>query len=235
MCPREEVSADMIGPWRVTINNFEYHFRALICIYTIIGLLEVIPVDNATSTSVASAFENNWLSRYPSPVRCLHDNGNEFLGPAFSSMLTRNRIKSVPTTVKNPQSDSTVERMYQSISAIIAISLRENPPVKYEEVSNLVFNKCTAAQYAIRSTVNISLKHTPGELAFGRDMILPIPSKVNWKDLFQRKQDVITQRNEKENQSRKNHDYKVGRRILILNENQHKSKLEPSVLNEGVK
>ena len=70
---------------------------------SIIGLPEVIPVDNATSITVAHAFEDNWLSRYPCPLRCLHDNGNEFLGPAFSLMLERNKIKSIPTTVKKPK------------------------------------------------------------------------------------------------------------------------------------
>ena len=179
LSPWEEISVDMIGPWKVTINNFEYQFRDRTCIDTIIGLPEIVPVENATSRTVASAFENNWLSRYPAPVRCLHDNGNEFLGPAFSLMLAKNRIKSIPTTVKNPLANAIVERIHQSISTMIAISLRENPPVKYEDVSNLVFTKCKAAQYAVRFTVNMSLNHTPGELAFGRDMILPIPSKSN--------------------------------------------------------
>ena len=198
--PWEEVAVNMIGPWRITINNFEYQFRALTCIDTIIGLPEVIPVDNATSQSVAISFEDNWLSRYPVPLRCLHDNGNEFLGPSFSTMLLKNKIKSVPTTVKNPQANAIVERMHQSISTMIAISLRENPPLKYEDVSNLVLRKCMAAQYAIRATINMTLKHTTGELAFGRDMILPIPSKVNWENLFQHKQTVISQTNAKENQ-----------------------------------
>ena len=70
---------------------------------------------------------------------------------------------------------------------MIAISLRENPPHRYEEVSTLVSRKCMAAQYAIRYKVNTILKHTPGELAFGRDMLLPFPSNVNWPNLFKRK------------------------------------------------
>ena len=89
----EEVHVDMIGPWRVTINQFEYEFRALTCIDSIIGLPEVIPVENATSSVVAQASENNWLSQYPAPSKCIHDNGNEFLGPAFSNMLRKNKIK----------------------------------------------------------------------------------------------------------------------------------------------
>ena len=87
--------------------------------------------------------------------------------------------------------------MHQSISTMIATSLCENPPIKYEDISNLVFDKCMAAQYDVRSTVNMSINHTPGELAFGRDMILPIPSKLNWNKLFQCKQDRIFQNKEK--------------------------------------
>ena len=30
--PWDEVCVDMIGPWKVTINQFEYTFRALTCI-----------------------------------------------------------------------------------------------------------------------------------------------------------------------------------------------------------
>ena len=140
---------------------------------------------------VAQAFEDNWLSRYPAPSKCVYDNGNEFLGPAFSSMLRKNKIKSVPTTVKNPQSNAILERMYQSISTMIAISLRKNPPNKFEEVSSLVNSKCMAAQYAIRATVNTTLKNTPAELAFRRNMLYPFPSKVDWSQLLKHKQERI--------------------------------------------
>ena len=52
-----------------------------------------------------------------------------------------------------------MEQIHQSISTMIAISLRENSPSKYEDVSPLVFRKCMAAQFAIRSTINSSLKN----------------------------------------------------------------------------
>ena len=41
------------------------------------------------------------------------------------------------------------------------------------------------------------------------------------------------QNNERENQSRKDQDYKVGQKVPILNKNQLRGKLEPTVLNEG--
>ena len=47
------------------------------------------------------------------------------------------------------------------------------------------------------------------------------------------KQDKVNNTNERQNRSRKEFDYQVGRKILILNNTQLKGKLEPTVLNEG--
>ena len=150
----EEVYVDMIGPWKITINQFEYQFKAVPCIYAVVNLPEVIPVENARSSAVANAFEDNWLSRYRMPRRCAHDNGNEFLGPEFLSMLKKNSISSVPTTVKNPQANAVVERLHQTLKTTIVISLKENPPQSFEEVSSLIQRKCAAAQYVIRANIH---------------------------------------------------------------------------------
>ena len=169
--PWDEVHVDMIGPWKVVINNFEYQFRAVTCIDAIINLPEVIPVENTKSKTVAHAFEDGWLSRYPRPRKCVHDNGNEFLGPEFLEMLAKNNIQSVPTTVKNPQSNSVVERLHQTLKTTIAISLNENPPTSFEEVASLIHRKCAAAQFAVRATVHSQNKLSPGEMSFGRHML----------------------------------------------------------------
>ena len=199
------------------INQFEYHFRALTCIDSVIGLPEVIPVENATSITVAKSFEDHWLSRYPFPIRCIHDNGNEFLGYQFGQMLRKNNIHSVPTTVKNPQSNATVERLHQSISTMIAISIQKNPPRSYEEANGLIQRKCMAAQFAIRATVHTSLKYTPGELAFGRNILNPFSKQIDWELLLQTKQELTDKTTFKENAGRSNFDYKIGDKVLILN------------------
>ena len=48
----------MIGPWKITIEQTEYSFRALTCIDSVIDLPEILPVENATSHTVAIAFED---------------------------------------------------------------------------------------------------------------------------------------------------------------------------------
>ena len=123
LSPWDEVHVDMIYPWKVTINKFEYQFRAITCIDAIINLSEVIPVENTKSQTVTNTFEDHWLSRYPKPRKYVHDNGNDFLCPEFLQMLQRNNVTSVPTTVKNPQSNAVVEILHQTLKTTIAVSL----------------------------------------------------------------------------------------------------------------
>ena len=57
-------------------------------------------------------FENIWLVQYPRPSRCMHDNGGEFTGAAFSHMICVNGIKDVNTTIKNPQANAICKRLH---------------------------------------------------------------------------------------------------------------------------
>ena len=231
--PWDDVCVDMIGLWKITIEQTEYFFRALTCIDSVINLPEIFPVENASSHTVAIAFEDGWLSRYPSPKHCLHDNGNEFLGFYFTSMLEKNNIQSVPTTIKNPQSNAIVERMHQTINTMIAISLQENPPRSVEEGSYLIHRKCAAAQYAVRATVHSRLHYSPGELAFGRNMLHPFASPVDWNKLINHCQELINKSNMRENMHHQIHDYKINDLVIILDKANQRGKLAPSVLPEG--
>jgi hypothetical protein len=55
-------------------------------------------------------FENIWLSRYPWPMCCIHNQGTEFfMGAEFQYMLMQSGIKDVPTTIRNPQANAACE------------------------------------------------------------------------------------------------------------------------------
>ena len=63
LCPWDELHVDMVGPWKVIIDNFEYQSRAATCIDVLFNLPEVIPVKNTKLKTVAEVFKDNWLSR----------------------------------------------------------------------------------------------------------------------------------------------------------------------------
>lgn len=80
---------DLIGPWKITtVTNRTYEFNALTSIDRVTGLAELIRIDDKTSAhvTVTDKFIKSWLSRYPRPFACCHDNGGEFSGWEFKNL-----------------------------------------------------------------------------------------------------------------------------------------------------
>ena len=78
--PFEEVAVDRLGPWKAPVQGNPYEFNALTAIDTVTNLVEIIRIDRKTSEHITSRFAQSWMSRYPWPKRCVHDNGGEFIG-----------------------------------------------------------------------------------------------------------------------------------------------------------
>ena len=72
-----------------------------------------------------------------------------------------------------------------------------------------------AAAYDIRATCHTTLEHSPGELVFGRDMILPIKVRADWSAINAKRQQEAARNNTRKNKSRIAHTYKVGYKVLL--------------------
>jgi hypothetical protein len=83
LLPWNKVAADLIRPWKISTDGQELEFKALTCIDPITNLVELAGTQNKTAAHVGMIFENNWLSRCPRPMRCIHDNGGKFVGANF--------------------------------------------------------------------------------------------------------------------------------------------------------
>ena len=138
LIPWNEVAVDLIGPWGVKIQNEEVEFNALTCIDPVTNLVEIIRINNRTAIHVAQQFENCWLSWYPRPNRCVHDNGGEFKGEGFQLMLQRHGIHDSPTTSRNPQGNAVCECMHQTIANVLRTTLPLQPPQNVEQAIQLV-------------------------------------------------------------------------------------------------
>ena len=118
---------DLIGPWKLNTQTGKiYEFSALTSIDRVTGLPELIRIDDKTSAHTADKFEESWLARYPRPMICCHDNGGEFNGWEFQSLLARMGIKDVPTTSRNPASNGIVERMHRSVGDTLRTYIHGN-------------------------------------------------------------------------------------------------------------
>ena len=114
--PFHTVHLDMIGPWKIKFRRggkkIAMNIQALTMVDRASTWPEIISANSKDSENISSLFDKHWLCRYLRPVRAIHDNGGEFTGFEFQELCSSYGIKAVPTTVKNPRSNSAAERMH---------------------------------------------------------------------------------------------------------------------------
>ena len=75
----------------------------------------------------------------------------------------------------------------------------------------------STTMFAIWSTVQTTMQHTPSQFVFGRDAILNINQEANWQLIKQRKQALTNKGNQKENRRRQSRVYRTGDKVLLKN------------------
>ncbi len=212
--PWDKLCIDLIGPYKIRRKGKkDLICRCVTMIDPATGWFEIHQYDDKQSITVANIAEQQWFSRYPWPTQITFDRGSEFIGQDFQKMIKEDYgITAKPITVRNPQSNAIVERIHQVIGNIIrTFELESNYLDDDDPWSGIL----SATAFAVRSTYHTTLKHSPGQLVFGRDMILNIKHEANWEFIRERKQEVIERNNKAENAKRIPHTYNVGDKVLL--------------------
>lgn len=219
--PWDKLCIDLIGPYTIRQTpKKKLVCRCVTMIDPATGWFEIHQYDDKRSVTVANIAEQEWLSRYPWPTQITFDRGSEFIGHDFQDMIRNDYgIKAKPITVRNPQANAIVERIHQVIGNIIrTFELQTN----YLDEEDPWKGILSAAAFAVRSTYHTTLQKSPGQLVFGRDMILNIKHTANWEYIRQRKQKLIEKNNQAENAKRKAHDYQAGDRVMLRKGSENK-------------
>ena len=175
VAPWHDVHLDLIGPWKMTVHGVDLYFNALTAIDPVTNLVEIYRLQEKTAYFTSLTFENGWLSRYPRPMRCIHDDGAEFKG-AFITMLQHNNIKNVKTTVKNPQSNAICERMHLTVGNVLRTLMHVNPPQDMLQASDLIDTALATTMHAVRTSASHALDYfSPGAAVFHRNMYFDVP------------------------------------------------------------
>jgi len=175
------------------------------------GWFEIKAIRRPDAHSVMEAFYEAWLCRYPRPQYIGYDNGGEFKD-VFGHMCTNYGIKGKPSTSFNPQSNGIIERVHQVLgNALRTFELEEQELDTYDPWGPFL----ASAAWAIRSTFHTTLEATPGQLIYGRDMVLPLTFKADWARISMRKKQRVEENNARENRSRIAHEYKFGDKVLL--------------------
>ena len=176
----------------------------------------IVAISNKRGETIAMLFDKAWLCRYPRPRRVVYDYGSEFIGFEFQELLLSYGIEPVLTTVKNPRANSPVERMHLTMADM----LRTSPPFTGHDWFFEVQRMLQSIAWAIRSTVNTAIQHTPGQMMFHRDMITATQVRADWARIFWTRSANTTKGIARENAAQIPHAYTVGQQILV--------KLDPS-------
>jgi len=212
--PWDKMCIDLIGPYVINRKNkTKLKCRCVTMIDPATGWFEIHEYDDKRSITVANIAEQEWFSRYPWPTQVTFDRGSEFIGHDFQNMLKNDYgIKKKPITTRNPQANAIIERVHQVIANIIrTFELQDN----YLDEDDPWKGILSATAFAVRSTYHTTLKQSPGQLVFGRDMIFNIEHIANWEYIRASKQKVIQKNNKNENSKRVPHDYSVGDKIML--------------------
>ena len=137
--------------------------------------------------TIVNLVENIWLVQYPWPVEITYDQEGYFIGHKFKiSMIEQEYgIKMKPDSPGNPQANATIEIIHQVLGNLL---LAYNQQETYLDDADPWIGILAASAFAVRSTYHQTKKKSPGQLVFGRNMILPINHIDNWRYIRQQKQ-----------------------------------------------
>lgn len=191
-----------------------YEFKALTSIDRVTGLPELIRIDDKTSAHVAAKFEESWLSRYPRPFLCCHDNGGEFTGWEFQKLLRDFGVKDVPTTSRNPTANGICERMHQTVGSVLRALVHSDPPRTLKDAQSLVDHALATAGHAVRTNISQVTGYSPGALAYHRDMLMDVPLVADLMAIRDRRQLSVDENLRRVNARRSSYDYQPGQLVL---------------------
>jgi hypothetical protein len=117
--------------------------------------------------------------------------------------------------VKNPQTNDIMECVHQVLGQMLRTAeLDMADSVTPNDVDVFLNN----AAWAICSTYHMVLKASPGAAIFGRDMRFDILFVAEWHKIGKQWQLLTNRGNQQENAKQIDYDYKVGDKVLVINE-----------------
>ena len=147
-------------------------------------------IPNKTDAEIVDTDRKNWFNRSPLPQRIVLYHSTKFMVEFSKMCQSKFGLKRKPITTRNPQSNSIIKRIHQTIGNIICTF----------DVSNIVNNDpwsgiLAATMFAVCVTYHTTLQAYPMQLVFGRDSILNIKHISDWNDIRQRKQELMNNDN----------------------------------------
>jgi hypothetical protein len=177
-------------------------------------LLIADKIVDKTSECIAKLVNKTWLCGYSRCRHLIYNNGSEFK-LHFEYLCESYGIRRKPITVKNPRANGILECVHQVLGQMLRTAELD---MANSATPNDVDVFLDNAAWAIRSTYHMVLKASPGAAIFGWDMLFDIRFVAYWGKIGERRQSLTDCGNQRKNAKRIDYDYKVGDKVLVINE-----------------
>ena len=102
-----------------TKNGKTIYIQVVTMIDPATGWIEICTVPSTGADLVSNIVELAWLTRYPLPSKVIVHRGNKFRTECKTMIQADYGIEVKPITSRNPQANSILERIHQTIGKII--------------------------------------------------------------------------------------------------------------------
>ena len=138
--------------------------------------MEIRTVTSACADLVSYIGELALRTRYPLSSKVKVDRGNNFLAEFKTMIQAFYGITVKPITSRNPQANSILERVHQTIGKTIGTFKVHGMVLDDENPWDRIL---ASTMFAMRVTVHTTTEYTPAQLVFGRDSILNTRHEAN--------------------------------------------------------
>ncbi|UYV70202.1 hypothetical protein LAZ67_7002164, partial [Cordylochernes scorpioides] len=152
------VHIDLIGALPPSNGNI----YCLTCIDRYTSWMEVVPLPDMKSETVARAFYENWIVRFGAPHTVISDQGKQFTSQLFKDLTTLCGIKLRHSTAYHPQCNGKIERLHRTIKTAI----RAHNNIKWTETLPTVL-------LGLRAAINKDTNHSLSQMVYGKTIRLP--------------------------------------------------------------
>ena len=164
-----------------------------------------------SSARVIQFFNKTWLIRYLHPQKIVFGNKYEFKGD-FTPLIKYINTKPVLTIIKNPQVNTSLERVHQVILNMLVT----------KDLAKKVFNyidtwgeTLASISWPTRDSYQRTIQATSGHSVIGRDMIFNLTSVIDWRVITAGKKRQVDMHNVRGNDRQVTHDYAISNLVYV--------------------
>jgi hypothetical protein len=132
---------------------------------------DVFPLKNAHDEHVINFLESNIFSRFSLPLEIIYDNGPTFISAKFTQFLNKFGVNHFTSSTYYPQGNGKVDSKNKNLIKILKKIINENP---HRWHTLIVYSL-----WADQTTTKTSIGHTPFQLLYGQEAIIPIKLELN--------------------------------------------------------